>query len=192
MARRKRWGELSEAYRRRLERQGITARTHQRADLNRARGHVSTRPVGAIDRATIERVLTGEGTVGEVTGTDLLARFTWPDWVPRTIDNQGDGFTYAVEVPVAAALSQLPDPRTWDHVAFSPRVADEPWEMVVYIKRRTTPRRILIPGGGEPGSGAKQVLDIVSALTDSENARRERRRASLLFFDVYGTDQVIA
>ena len=192
MAQRKKWSELSAAYRKRLERQGITARSHRTADLSRARGHVSTRPVGAIDKATIERVLTGEGTVGEVVGTDLLDRFNWPDWVPHVVRNQGDGFDYAVEVPVAAALSQLPDPRTWDHVAFSPRVGDEPWEMVVYVKRRTTPRRILIPGGGEPGSGAKQVLDIVSALTDDENKRRERRRASLLFFDVYGTDQVIA
>lgn len=192
MARRKKWSELSAAYKKRLERQGITARTHQRADLNRARGHYSTRAVGAIDQATINRVLSGEGTVGEVVGEDLLTRFTWPDWVPHVVRNQGDGFDYAVEVPTAAALSQLPDPRTWDHVAFSPRVGDDPWEMVVWIKRRKTPRRILIPGGGEPGSGAKQVLDIVTSLTDEENARRERRRASMLFFDVYGTDQVIA
>jgi len=192
MARRKAWRDLTPAYRRRLERQGITARSHRSADLTVPRGHVSTRVVGAIDRGTLERILAQrEGTLGEVTGRDLLARFTWPSWVPHTVENQQDGFTYSVDPVVAAALSRLPDPHTWRDVAFTPRGEDEPWTMVVDVKGRKRPVETIIPGGGGPGSGAKVVLDILTSLEEKENERRVKRRIESLFFTVRGTDEEV-
>ncbi len=188
---RKAWKDLSPDYRARLQRQGITAKTHARSDLNMARGHRSTKVVGAINEGTLHRILIQrQGTVGEVTGTDLLARFTWPSWVPHYVDNQQDGFTYAVEPVVAAALSRLPDPRTWKGVEFLPAGEDEPWTMVVEIKGRKKKKETLIPGGGGAGSGAKQVLDILTSLEGQENKRRVRSRAEQLFFTVRETEEV--
>ncbi len=187
---RKAWKDLSPDYKARLKRQGITAKTHRTADLNTARGHRSTRVVGAIDESTLRRVVSGQGTLGEVTGTDLLARFTWPAWVPHYVDNQQDGFTYAVDPVVAAALSRLPDPRTGQGVEFLPAGADQPWTMVVEIKGRKKKRETLIPGGGGAGSGAKQVLDILTSLEEDENKRRVRARGELLFFTVRETEEV--
>jgi hypothetical protein len=137
----------------------------------------------------LRRVVSGQGTLGEVTGTDLLSRFTWPSWVPHYVTNQQDG-VYAVEPVVAAALSRLPDPRTWTSVAFEPAGDDEPWTMVVTVKRRKKPRTTIIPGGGGAGSGAKVVLDIISSLETDENERRMKARAELLFFLVRETDEV--
>jgi hypothetical protein len=186
----KAWKDLSPAYKKRLQRQGITAKTHRRSELNQARGHRSTQAVGAINEGTLRRIIAGEGTVSEVTGTDLLSRFTWPAWVPHTVSNQQDGFTYAVDPVVAAALSRLPDPRTWTSVEFQPAGDDEPWTMVVGVKRRKKPRTTTIPGGGGAGTGAKQVLDILTSLESQENARRMRARAEQLFINVRETDEV--
>ena len=191
------WSALSPAYRARLKRNGITAKSREAAarrgtyDVNRARGHVSTKPVGAISKTTIERVLNNEGTVAEVTGTDLLTQFTWPAWVPREVHNQQNGVTYITEPAVGAALSQLPDPRTWKSVTFVPHGDTDPWEMVVEIKGRKKARRIMIPGGGEAGSGAKQVLDIVTLNESRENKKRLQRKLDAMFFDVTGTDEEV-
>jgi hypothetical protein len=186
----KAWKDLSPAYKKRLRSYGITAKTHNKTDKNVARGHRSTRTVGAIDEATLRRVVSGQGTISEVTGAGLLSRFTWPSWVPHTVSNQQDGHTYVVEPVVAAALSRLPDPRMWTSVAFEPAGDDEPWTMVVGVKRRKKPRTTVIPGGGGAGSGAKQVLDILSSLETDENVRRMKARAELLFFLVRETDEV--
>ena len=187
---RKAWKDLSPDYKARLKRQGITAKTHRRTDLNQARGHRSTKAVGSIDESVLRRVLSGEGTLGEVTGTDLLARFTWPAWVPHVVDNQQDGFAYQVDPVVAAALSRLPDPRTWKSVEFHPQGEDEPWLMVVEIKGRKKAREVPIPGGGGAGTGAKQILDILTSLEGDENKRRTRARGELLFFTVRETEEV--
>jgi hypothetical protein len=184
------YAHLTPAYRRRLERGGITPANYRQLDQNIARGHRSTRVVGAIDEPTLRRVLTGGGTVDEVTKGGLLSRFTWPSWVPSTVTNQGDGFTYAVDPVVAAALSRLPDPRTWKTFHFEPAGDDEPWTMVVEVKGRKKPKTTIIPGGGGAGTGAKQVLDIVTSLEADENKRRQRARAELLFFLVRETDEV--
>jgi hypothetical protein len=184
------YAHLTPAYRKRLSSHGITPENYQSLDKNRARGHRSTKAVGAIDEGTLRRVLSGQGTVDEVTGAGLLSRFTWPAWVPATVDNQQDGFTYAVDPVVAAALSRLPDPRTWKGVEFHPQGEDEPWLMVVEIKGRKKKREILIPGGGGAGTGAKQVLDILTSLEVDENLRRQKRRVEDLFFTVRETDEV--
>jgi hypothetical protein len=187
---RKAWKDLSPDYKARLQRQGITARTHRTSDLNAARGHRSTRVVGAIDEDTLRRVVSGQGTQGEVTGNDLLTRFTWPSWVPHIVTNQHHGFTYSVDPVVAAALSRLPDPRTWKSVEFHPQGDDEPWTMVVEIKGRKKKKETLIPGGGGAGTGAKVVLDILTSLEEDENQRRLRQRGELLFFTVRETEEV--
>ena len=184
------YAHLTPAYRKRLSSHGITPENYTAVDKNRARGHRSTKAVGAIDEETLRRVLSGQGTVEEVTGAGLLARFTWPAWVPATVDNQQDGFSYAVDPVVAAALSRLPDPRTWKSVEFHPQGEDEPWEMCVEIKRRKKKRCVLIPGGGGAGTGAKQVLDILTSLEVDENLRRQKRRVEDLFFTVRETDEV--
>lgn len=180
---------LSPAYRQRLSSHGITPANYKTLDKNVARGHRSTRAVGAIDEPTLRRVLAGQGTLAEVTGKDLLSRFTWPAWVPAVVSNQQDGFTYPVDPVVAAALSRLPDPRTWKSVAFRPAGEDEPWTMVVEIKGRKKNRETIIPGGGGAGTGAKQVLDIITSLEEDENTRRNKHRAERLFFLVRETDE---
>jgi hypothetical protein len=184
------YAHLTPAYKKRLASHGITPANYRQLDQNVARGHRSTRVVGAIDEGVLRRVVSGQGTVGEVTGGDLLSRFTWPSWVPATVSNQQDGFTYAVDPVVAAALSRLPDPRTWARFHFEPAPNDEPWLMVVEVKRRKKPVTTLIPGGGGAGTGAKVVMDIVTSLETAENVRRMKSRAELLFFLVRETDEV--
>ena len=184
------YAHLTPAYRKRLASHGITPANYRQLDQNVARGHRSTKTPGAIDEGVLRRVLGGGGTVAEVTGGDLLARFTWPSWIPATVSNQQDGFTYPVDPVVAAALSRLPDPRTWKSVAFEPAGDDEPWVMIVEIKGRKKKRTTIIPGGGGAGTGAKQVLDILTSLEEDENMRRMKARAELLFFTVRETDEV--
>lgn len=184
------WRDLSPAYKARLQRHGITAKTHNRSDKNLARGHRSTKAVGAIDESILRRILEGRGTVGEVAGADLLSRFTWPAWVPHVVDNQQDGFSYAVDPVVAAALSRLPDPRTWTSVTFEPAPDEQPWTMIVEIKRRKKPRTVPIPGGGGAGSGAKVILDILTSLEEGENERRLKSRTERLFFLVRESEEV--
>lgn len=180
MSARKAWTSLSPAYRARLERAGVTASTHASADKTRARGHPSPLPTGSVQPELINRVVSGEGTVEEL--NTLASRFTRPSWIPER---------YSVDV--AAALSQLPNPRTWSSVEFVPAADDQPWTMIVHRKGNAYDRTILIPGGGGDGSGAREVLELVTDLSrESEaqrNARRRRREIEALFFEVLGTDE---
>ena len=73
---------------------------------------------------------------------------------------------------------------------FHPEDNDEPWEMIVTVKRRKKKVTTIIPGGGGAGSGAKQVLDILSSLEEDENVRRMKARAELLYFTVRETEEV--
>lgn len=169
---------LSRAYQHRLEARGITYAQYKKgANLTEARGHPSPRPAGAAPKDLVERLVRGEGTPEEF--KTLAAKFTRPAWVPAW-----------AATDVAAALSQLPDPKRWESVEFTPRSDGDPWTMIVHLKGNAYDREILIPGGGGPGSGAKEVLQIV---TDLENTQREeyeqrRRRAEAVFFDVLGSD----
>ncbi len=154
------------------------AATHRSGNLIRARGHQPSRPAGAVEERVIEPILRGEGSPTDL--KTLAKKFTRPAWVP----------TWAA-VDVAAALSQLPNPNRWTGVEFVPRGEGEPWTMIVHLKGNAYDREILIPGGGGPGSGAKEVLRIVSELEegDSGDERRRRRRAEAVFFDVLGSDE---
>ncbi len=177
MAARKAWSQLTAAYRARLERAGVTASTHASANKTAARGHPSPRPVGAVDETLINEVVRGDASVEDL--RTLASRFTRPSWVPASMS-----------VDAAAALSQLPDPKTWRSVEFIPRGEGDAWTMVVHRKGNAYDREILIPGGGGPGSGAKEILALVTELErTSLERRRYRHEADALFFDVLGTDE---
>lgn len=185
---RKAWKDLSPAYRRRLEARGVTSHTHAVADLTEARGHPSPAPPGAVDKRLIDRLMEGEGTTEEFDRLETM--FTWPSWVPRRISTTRYGGTEPVFVEVAAALSRLPNPRTWDHTEVTPRGEGEPWDLTVYFKGNRHPRTVLVPGGGQEFSGARQVLGILTQIRDESEteASRRRRAAEALFFDVMGSE----
>ena len=152
------------------------AATHRSGDLIRARGHQPSRPAGAVPESVITPIVLGEGTPKDL--RTLASKFTRPAWVPRW-----------AAVDVAAALSQLPNPNRWKSVAFTPRGEGEPWTMTVELKGNAYDRVILIPGGGGPGSGAKEVLRIVSELEEGRSGdARRRREAEEVFFFVLGSD----
>lgn len=182
MARRKSWSELTPAYRARLERRGVTAKTHATANLIRARGHRPALPPGSIEPDYIDRLLREPGTymTREALG-GLEDRFTRPSWIPAW-----------VHPDAAAALSQLPNPKRWTNVEFVPRDDGRAWTMTVSLKGNAYDRTILIPGGGGPGSGAKEVLQLVTDLKSQGAARGTTRRSykdvEALFFEVRGTD----
>jgi hypothetical protein len=58
-------------------------------------------------------------------------------------------------------MSLLPNPSKWESVDFVPRPDNQPWTMTVVLKRGY-PVVIDIPGGGGPGTGARQILEIVT------------------------------
>ena len=97
--------------------------------------------------ATLRQVR-GQQTEADVR---LLGRLTRPSWIPSRV-----GYD------VAAALSQLADsPSNWATVELSPRSDQEPWLMTVTYRRAFKPQTIEVPGGGGPGSGAAEVMDLV-------------------------------
>ena len=150
------WSKLSKPYRARLERQGITRSYWESGgDLRVARGHKPKRPSTAAPFEATMRMVSGAGTEAD---QQRLAQFRGPAWLPESLSYD-----------VRAALSQLRgNPSTWAAVRFVPAPDGEPWGMVVTPKG--SPRRpdgssaydqvILIPGGGAPGTGAREVLDL--------------------------------
>jgi len=171
--------DLTPAYKKRLERSGISKNDWEMgADLRGARGHKPTPPKTAAPIELTQRVVRGEGTEADFRG---LAEFTRPGWIPKE-----------ASVDVAAALSQLPNPRSWDRVEFTPRADGEPWTMTVTPKRGY-PITIEIPGGGGTGSGAREVLDIVAVIEDQKErkgepmATRAMTAAEAVFYDVLGS-----
>lgn len=184
---RKSWGELSPAYRARLESRGVTARTHATADLRSARGyhHREYVPTGSIKPSLGARIAKGEATAKEL--RDVAKSFTWPSWVPRTISYEKGGSRVRTHADVGAVLSQLPPPSRWRGVTLTPRGDYQPWTVVVE-RKRGAPVEILIPGGGGDGTGAKQVLAILTKVQDdqlleSQEARR-RREVEAIFLEV--------
>jgi hypothetical protein len=196
VAARKSWSQLTPAYRARLERKGITAATHASASKVQARGYHPRK--GAVNRRLYNRIVNNEGTVAE--RRTLAEQFIWPDWVPRTLTRQrgsrGRRYQFKTSPDVAAGLSLLPNPKYWRDVEFVPRPNGEPWTMIVHLKNGNR-REILIPGGGGPGSGAKETLEIVTQLREERVniPKRERRRyqyEDVDFFAVVGSDEGVA
>lgn len=145
---------------------GIT-RTEWQAgvDLRGARGHTPAPP----RYEAPAQILGGSGGRDDVRAVrEWLDRGLAPRWA------QG------LDPDVAAALSQIPwPPSEWGDVILTPRADGEPWTMRVVPKGRPitgvlTDRNgndhattsydvtIDIPGGGEVGSGARQVLDLLT------------------------------
>lgn len=149
------WQKLSPAYQKRLERNGITRRMWEDgADLRAARGHKND---GLVKVSKQQKELTQRGVRADLTPSELqqleklLVR---PKWIGKEVRTE-----------VAAALAQLPDPKTWKHTYITPREDGEPWTMTVYKKRSKYPITIEIPGGGgAQGEAPREVLDKISRL----------------------------
>lgn len=169
------WRKLSQPYRTRLERQGITQRAWEDgADLRKARGKKPKPPPGAIPVELAEELATAPSEAALA----AAARFTRPPWIPEWVTND-----------VAAILSQLPDPSKWVDVIFSPQPDGAPWQMTVELKRGY-PITIDIPGGGGPGSGAKEILDLVADINSGAAGGGGGRAAEVYYDDYYRAKKV--
>lgn len=148
--RRKGWSKLSPDYRKRLQRQGITAASYKRGvDLRSARGKPTSRG-GSAPRAATDAALTGQGTVASRRVLEEWRKVAAPRWLPTS--------EAVLDTDTVAALSRLPNPRQWGNVHFDPRAGGQPWTMTVDIKGGY-PVSIEIPGG----SDARDVLHLLSA-----------------------------
>jgi len=146
------WSRLKSDYRRRLEASGISRSSWENgADLRAARGHVPAPPRGAAPIDIVERVVAGEGEPADLRELGVWNESRRPAWIPAGMTDD-----------VAAALSQLPPPKDWSEVKFYPASGGEPWRMVVERKGNAYPVEIMIPGGGAVGTGAREVLDLLS------------------------------
>jgi len=152
---RKRWKDLTPAYRRRLQRQGITGKTHRTADLRVFRGHVPRPPTGAAPTELTARTVAGEDSDQDRRELENWRATAAPAWLPGPVYLGDDA---------AAALSQLRrGPSQWKRVTLTPTAvpADPmetaaPWTMTVeYV--RGYPQTILIPA-----ESAREVLDMLS------------------------------
>jgi hypothetical protein len=160
------WRKLSAATRQRYEAAGITrADWEAGVDLRAARGHAPPPPP-----YTAPAQIVG----GTATRDDFKAVKDW------AASNLAPRWTKGLDPDVAAALSQIPfPPDRWRDVILTPAADGEPWTMRVVPKGRPqtgviTDRQgndhavtaydvvIQISGGGEPGSGARQVLDLLT------------------------------
>lgn len=164
------WSKLSADYRARLERNGVSRREWEAGvDLRATRGHAPAAPRGAAPREVTEAVVGGRAT-----RDDLVALREWSDKA------LAPSWTRGLDADVAAALSQIPwPPSKWRDVILTPAADGDPWTMRVVPKGRpengvVTDRKgddhattaydvvIEIPGGGEAGSGARQVMDLLT------------------------------
>lgn len=149
MAERKRWSDLSPDYRARLERHGITAASHETADLRSARGKTPTSPARAAPAEPTRLGLEGEATTASRAELREWRDTGRPGWIPES--------RAALSDDAAAALSQLPGPGRWGDVNFTARGGEEPWTMTVDVKGGY-PVTIEIPGGAD----ARDVLALLS------------------------------
>lgn len=166
------WSKLSPEYRKRLERSGVNRKTWESgADLRTARGHKEAnglKPVTNRQKELTQRAVNTDLTPREL--KELERVITRPAWIPKDVRTE-----------VAAALAQLPDPKTWKDVQITPRDDGKAWTMVVFRKRGKYPLVIEIPGGGGAvGEAPREVIDLLTDLKDESGFD--------FFFDVTGTD----
>lgn len=174
------FSRLSANYRRRIERTVGRSAWEAGVDLRAARGKKPAPPVGAAPPEITQRVIEGRGTEADIRELGVWQATGRPRWIPA-----------AMRDDVAAALSQLPNPSKWSEVTFLAAPDGAPWTMIVTPKRGYA-ISIEIPGGGAVGTGARDVLDL---LTDPRTAGADMRywnswiasRIENEFFEVMGT-----
>jgi hypothetical protein len=152
------YSRLSKSYRARIDRTVGREAWEAGADLRVARGHVPKPPTTAAPVEVVERIVGGQGTDEDFREIGLWNR---PGWIPKTMRED-----------VAGALSLLPSPSRWSRVKFYAAPDGEPWRMVVEMKGNAYPVEIEIPGGGAVGTGARDVLEL---LTDPKLAGADMR-----------------
>lgn len=163
------WSKLTADYRGRIERAGITrSQWEAGADLRAARGKAPAPPAYAAPEELRTDLISGQATMHELE----RAR----DWTESAL---APAWTAGLDADVAVALSELPRPSRWADVIFTPAADGEPWTMHVVMKGQPVTGVIVdrngnehattaydyeiqIPGGGEAGSGAKQVMDLLT------------------------------
>lgn len=168
--RRKAWSQLSPAYRRRLERQGITAESHRRetADLRAARGHRPPPGKGAAPEEATTRA-----SVGLLRTEDAAALERWrdrsaskggpPAWLPKNREAMGSD--------TAAILSQIRfHPSNWKHVNFT-KQPDGRFRMTVTPKRGY-PQSVTLPDR----DAMIEASRFIAHPADSGRSRQEQRR----------------
>ena len=173
-AKRSGWSNLTPAYRKRLERSGVTRKVWESgADLRKARGHA--KDSGTVPITNKQKELTFKAVNADLTPRQLkeLERIiTRPKWIGTEVRTE-----------VAAALAQLPDPKTWKGVEIIPRNDGKAWTMRVLKKRSKYPIEIEIPGGGGAvGEAPREVIDLITDL-------RDEGKGFDLFLDVMDTDR---
>ena len=151
------FSKLSASYRRRIERTVGREAWESGVDLRAARGKKPKPPPTAAPVEVTRRVVAGEGTPEDIR---TLGAFQRPGWIPRSMRED-----------VAASLSFLPNPSRWKNVELQARPNGEPWTMIVTPKTGY-PISIEIPGGGAVGTGARDVLDL---LTDPKSSGADMR-----------------
>lgn len=157
--------KLSTAYRTRLERQGITQEQWELgADLRTARGK-APKPPTTVEPRLVRALLEGPTPAEQL---EARAAFVRPSWIPAD-----------ASLDVAVALSQFPNPNRWKEVEFQARSGGEPWTMIVTPKGNGYPIAYEIPGGGGPGSGAREVLDIVTEIRNKQIDRNAAQRRAI-------------
>lgn len=116
MAARKGWDELSEPYRRRLERAGVTEATYQTADLRKARGHGFRAPATAAPEAATQRIAQGVSGAADRRALDRWRKGrSFPSWLPRDRADLDDA-----SVAILSTISPAPTARGngWESVVF--------------------------------------------------------------------------
>ena len=158
MTKARNWNSLTPAYRKRLERSGLSkAKYESGADLRAARGH-APRGSQSLDRdqmSLLNRAIRAEATPQEINRLEkILLR---PKWLPSDVK---------VRPEVLGALNKLPDAKNWKHVYIVPAEKGV-WTMTVYTKRGLYPTTIEIPGGGgAEGEAPREVIDAVKAISE--------------------------
>lgn len=160
-------------------------------DLRTARGRKPRPPAYGAPGEVVARLLGGEAS------TDDLGALR--DWA---VSKAAPWWTTGLDADVAGALSQIPfPPSQWRDVILTPS-AEGPWTMRVVPKGRpsngiVTDRNgndhavtaydavIEIPGGGAPGDGGRQVMDLLTFGPGGDDERAQEWKQ--IDFDLTGT-----
>ena len=168
------WSKLSPDYKKRLQRNGVNRKQWESgADLRKSRGHskdTGTKPTTKRQKELTDKAVNADLTPRQL--RELEKTITRPKWIGNEVRTE-----------VAAALAQLPNPKTWKEVQITPRDDGKAWTLVVFRKRGKYPIVIDIPGGGgAQGEAPREVIDLLTDLKDEAGFD--------FFFDVTGTDTI--